>query len=104
MVQFIESNEELDSMAGNICLLNPNFQSWAIPEQQALQRKVLDYLMSLQKVAVTFTSNQFRGTPTFVLFNKKEEVLHTWFGHVDRSAIQLAIQHYQEIIRKAQNI
>ena len=104
MDKTITEEKDLNAMANNICLLNPNFQSWSVVEQQDLLNRVLEYLKQLKHVAITFTSNQSRGTPTVVLFNKQKEVLHHWFGHVEHSAVQLAIQHYSEIIRANQNL
>lgn len=75
----LEGNELIDK----ICRTNPNFPYWAEFDKTLLRQKVRDYLHRQSKISFTFTVNQFRGTPTFVIFNDKMEILKEWFGHVD---------------------
>jgi len=84
----------------DICELNPNFRTWPDFDKEAMKQKVHNYLNRLEKISYTFTSNQFKGTPTFVLFNKQKEILQSWFGHIDKNTIESAVGHYQEIIKK----
>lgn len=53
-----------------------------------------EYLDSQQKISLTFTSNQFRGTPTLGLFNDQNELLYSWFGH----------QSYEEIVNHIESL
>ncbi|APD06299.1 hypothetical protein UJ101_00762 [Flavobacteriaceae bacterium UJ101] len=75
-------SKDLDYAVHAICNINPNYVLWSQFEKEALQNKVRNYLESLDKIALTFTLNQLRGTPSFVLFNAKYEILNNWFGHV----------------------
>ncbi len=78
---------QIEEITKNICLLNPNFNTWSSSDQELLLKRVRNYLTKLPEVSLTFTTNQFRGTPTFTLFNDKNELLHSWFGHVKKNEI-----------------
>ncbi|MFQ5559075.1 MAG: hypothetical protein ACE5FU_00620 [Nitrospinota bacterium] len=64
-----------------ICNLNPRFKFLSPNDQDEMKKKIREYLITLQKTSMTFTLNQFKGTPTFVLFDQNKIVLHEWFGH-----------------------
>lgn len=70
-----------EELVGNICSLNPDFPVWSAYDQNLLRTRVLDYINAQEKVSLTFTANQFKGTPTIVLFNDQKELIHSWFGH-----------------------
>lgn len=78
----------------NICLLNPNYKIWADYDKNLMRKKVENYLDNQKEVSVTFTSNGFRGTPTFVLFNGQNEILDSWFGHTSPKSILNKIEHF----------
>lgn len=82
---------DLNDAVNAICAINPNYTIWPEFEKKALQYKVKNYLNSLDKIALTFTLNQLRGTPSFVLFNSDYEIINEWFGHVPYEEIQQKI-------------
>ncbi len=65
-----------------LCSTFPNFSSRTQPEQDAITRNALNYLKGQESISLTFTLNQLRGTPTFLLINNKYEILHHSFGHI----------------------
>ncbi len=77
------ANEKFDltKAAMNICESNPNYAYWPKFDQNQMQQNVLRYLSSQEKISLTFTQNQMRGTPTFIIFNKNMEILSHQFGH-----------------------
>ncbi|AXT61097.1 hypothetical protein D1816_12310 [Aquimarina sp. AD10] len=79
-----------------ICNINPNYALWPDFEKKMLQNRVKNYLNSLDNVALTFTLNQLRGTPSFVLFNSNYEILGEWFGHVQHAVIADKINQFLE--------
>ena len=83
-----KSKEELQYAVNAICMINPNYKTWPEFEQKALDDRVKNYLESLDKISFSFTLNQLRGTPSFVLFNESYEILKEWFGHVNLEEIQ----------------
>lgn len=64
-----------------ICELNPNYKTWPDFDRKAMRENVKQYLKKLPLISHTFTINQFRGTPTFVLFDGDYNIHHEWFGH-----------------------
>lgn len=74
-------NFDLTKAAMNICESNPNYAFWPKFDQNQMQQNVHRYLSSQEKIALTFTQNQMRGTPTFIIFSKEMEILSHQFGH-----------------------
>ena len=86
-----EELSELDVAIDTICSINPNYDLLPSLEKEQLQNQVERYLKSLKKIALTFTLNQLRGTPSFVIFNKDYEILSEWFGHAPYEQISSKI-------------
>ena len=80
MDALLDSNQR-EELVENICSLNPNYSAWSAYDQKLLRTRVLDYVNTQEKISLTFTANQFKGTPTIALFNDQKELIHSWFGH-----------------------
>jgi len=80
-----------ETIINNICSSNPNFKNWPSQNKDLMKQRVSSYLNLQEEVFMTFTSNQFRGTPTFVLFNDKYELIDSWFGHSSTDTISTRI-------------
>ncbi len=87
-------DHQKEEIVSQICLLNPNYTSWSAYDQELFQSRVSAYVDAQPEVSMTFTANQFRGTPTIVLFNDKNEVLQSWFGHTLRFTIEEEIEKF----------
>ncbi len=96
MDQIDEDLSEIDVAIEKICTINPNYNLWPDFEKKALQERVKMYLKSLDKIALTFTLNQLRGTPSFILFTKEYEILDEWFGHVPYEIIAEKIKQFNK--------
>ena len=57
-----------------------------------MRERVEQYLHNQQEIPMTFTTNQFKGTPTLVLFNEEHKILASWFGHIRLDAITEKIE------------
>ncbi len=90
----IMTEKEKPELVTQICLLNPNFLTWNTNDRELLASRVIAYLNAQEKVSMTFTVNQFKGTPTIVLFNDKNEILQSWFGHTAKSEIEEEIEKF----------
>ena len=65
------SNQIVNSAFINeICQQNPNVQIWPEFEQEEYKRKIKEYYLDKEFIAYTFTENQLKGTPSFILFNE----------------------------------
>ncbi|MCL6266789.1 hypothetical protein [Flagellimonas myxillae] len=72
----------------------PNYSDASIEEQKQFDQNIKDYLNRNPIIPVTFTLNQFRGTPTFVLFDQENTILDHWFGHRPVEEIETIIKHW----------
>ena len=88
MDRFADHTFDLKRAAEDICLTNPNFRHWPEFEQNELRKKVVEYLKSQLCIPLTFTLNQMRGTPTFIVFNEKFEILKHYFGHQESAGLR----------------
>ncbi|HCM74830.1 MAG TPA: hypothetical protein DIS90_00505 [Cytophagales bacterium] len=76
-----DASFDYQSAATRLCRAFPNFSIRSQSEQDAMTKNALNYLMAQESISLTFTLNQLRGTPTFLVINKKFEILHHSFGH-----------------------
>ena len=81
--EFADETFDYNKASKIICQLNPNYQIWPSFEKIELQQKVKLYLKNLSHISKTFTLNQLKGTPTFIIFNNDYEVLLEEFGHIE---------------------
>lgn len=90
-----ETRKEIDEeMIESICELNPNYKVWPDFDREAMRNNVKNYLLKLPAISYTFTMNQFRGTPTFVLFDQEGSIHHEWFGHAAPEEIKKMIDQW----------
>ncbi|WP_424962550.1 hypothetical protein [Ekhidna sp.] len=81
MDRFADHTFDLAQAVEDICNTNPNFSTWPTFDQDTLRKKIMAYLKEQVCIPVTFTLNQMRGTPTFIVFNEKMDILRHHFGH-----------------------
>lgn len=56
-------------------------------EKKAATLRIVTQLKKQSDLYMTFTINQFRGSPSFVLFNRDYEIKERWFGHTSKEDI-----------------
>ena len=83
------------ALIDNICALNPDFLQSPVHDQDAFRKRVLAFLDNQQSISLTFTANQFKGTPTIALFNDQYTLLESWFGHHSIKTIRDGIQKHR---------
>lgn len=95
MDKLVGAEEFLKSeLISEICNVNPGYKFMSANDKELLQRRVMDYYRGSELVAQTFHLNQFRGTPTFVIFNKEYDILDSWFGHKPFKEIETLIDKW----------
>jgi hypothetical protein len=77
-----------------ICQEIPKYESLSKQEQEILQLTVKQHFLQFEKVSYTFSINQLRGTPSWILFNEKQEILAQWLGHQSIEKVQKIIDLY----------
>ncbi|MEL6557872.1 MAG: hypothetical protein AAFQ94_06775 [Bacteroidota bacterium] len=80
-----------------ICNSNPNYKVWSQFDQQSLTEKVVSYLKNQQELALTFTLNQLKGTPSMIIFNDQLEIFESWFGHVSYEIVQQELKQMTKL-------
>ncbi|MBZ4037504.1 hypothetical protein K6T82_22270 [Flavobacterium sp. 17A] len=80
---FINS-DKIELMCKNI----PNFKAFSETEKQLLIQKVKAHYTQIPLIAETFTLNQLRGTPSFVVFDDNYTVLGHYFGHQNQDVLK----------------
>ena len=100
MDEMVGESFDFSVAADTICQINPSYEIWPKFKQNALQNKVLDYLKSQEKISLTFTLNQLRGTPTMLVFNNSYEVLFHQFGHVEYEVIKTKLKNLVDAFGK----
>lgn len=78
----------------HICNFNPNFKSRDESDQKRMRKLVKEHFMQMPKIAVTFTMNQLRGTPSCILFDKNFHIKEQWFGHENFNEINKIIEKW----------
>ncbi|WP_420603365.1 hypothetical protein [Flagellimonas sp.] len=71
-----------------------NYDQASAIEREQFDHKIRDYLNTNPIIPVTFTLNQFRGTPTFVLFDNEHTILEHWFGHKPYEEVEHIIKNW----------
>ncbi len=84
----------VEDVIEEVCKTNPNYDYWSSYDKELLQDRVRVYYKNFEHIALTFHLNQFRGTPTFVIFNKEYDILDTWFGHKPESEAEHIIDKW----------
>ncbi len=92
MDSIADDSFDLKSAALKICQENPNYRYWPKFEQDHQQENVIRYLKSQEKVSLSFTLNQLRGTPTFLVFNGDMEIRIHHFGYQTTGQIKTELE------------
>jgi len=56
-------------------------------EKIIIENNISNFLKKQPIILETFTLNQFKGTPTFTIFNENYDIIHSFFGHEKRQQI-----------------
>ncbi|WP_394749261.1 hypothetical protein [Spongiimicrobium salis] len=78
--------------AEQICQSSSRYQMSSEEEQIPFLNQVIHYLKNQPQLSLTFTLNQLRGTPTFIIFNENYDMLYHQFGHVEYQTLQLQLK------------
>ncbi|MEQ8580875.1 MAG: hypothetical protein RIC30_06685 [Marinoscillum sp.] len=94
MDQVAGSNVDLESLAEEMCHAISDFSIRSNSDKNEMHVRIKNYLLSQERISLTFSVNLFQGTPTFVLFDNSYEILFSWFGHRPKEQIENTIDEY----------
>ena len=77
-----------------ICEGNPNYKIWPQWEKDLMNEKVKSYYCNFPLISETFTLNQLRGTPSFIIFDEKKVILNSLFGYQNIENLQSKLIQY----------
>lgn len=78
-----------------ICQLNSKYELLTQQEKQFFRERINNYFDRFPSLSYTFSMNQLPGTPTFILFDKKMEIISGWFGHQNIKEIESVIKKHK---------
>lgn len=88
MDKIMTTETDIENAITHICTINTNYKSFSKSNQLVFRAHVRSHLNTLDSIAMTFTLNQLKGTPSLLVFNNNYDILYHKFGHV----------HTQEIV------
>ncbi len=74
--QFINS-EKIEIL----CDVIPNFDRFSENEKESIFQKIRVHYSQIPLIAETFTINQLKGTPSFIIFDENYNMLEQYFGY-----------------------
>lgn len=77
-----------------LCTNIPAYKDLSELMQKELKGKIGSYYKSLPAIAETFTLNQLRGTPSFVIFDNNFTLLESLFGHQKSEILQAKLSEH----------
>lgn len=75
-----------------ICDRSPSYQIWDAATQAKARSRLKQTLREQPLAPYTFTVNQLRGTPSWILFDANQTILAEWFGHCTLTEVEHRLQ------------
>ncbi|MHC0447926.1 hypothetical protein ACWA1F_21140 [Flavobacterium sp. 3-218] len=79
-----------------MCNSIPDFTSFSETEQQILKQKIKAHYAQIPLIGETFTINQLRGTPSFIIFDDNFTILGHYFGHQSQEVLKAKLAELVE--------
>ena len=71
-----------------MCNSIPDFTAFSETEQAILKQRIKAHYAQIPVIAETFTINQLRGTPSFIIFDDQYTILEHYFGHQSQEVLK----------------
>ena len=93
-VDRLTTGPELATDAGieSVCRSHPGYEHLDDAKKAEWRQRVAAHLRSIPETSATFTLNQMRGTPSFLLFDENRVLLDEWFGHKGEREIATVVE------------
>jgi len=96
-LQPMKNIELTDEVVEKMCQTLPDYQNLNFTEKKLVHAQVKEYLSNKKFSATTFESNNLRGTPSWILYDKEYNLYGQWFGHEAHKEIEDTIKKLLEI-------
>ena len=87
------TDEEVEKM----CRTLPEYDQLNFTEKKLVRGQVREYLSNKRFSATTFDTNDLRGTPSWILYDKDHQIYGKWFGHQFHQEIEETIKKLLEM-------
>lgn len=84
-----------DEKLNIICQKIEDFKSWDVTTKQLVRNKIRSYYSQFVLLPETFTLNQMRGTPSFIIFDENFTILNSFFGHQKMETLHQKLIEYK---------
>lgn len=93
-VDQLTTGDELatDAAIESVCRSHPGYGNLDEAKKVEWRQRVAAHLRSIPETSATFTLNQMRGTPSFLLFDDNLAVRDEWFGHKGEGEIAAIVE------------
>ena len=78
---------DLDVIIANLKANYPKENQWDATNISTIKRRFVAYYKTYESIPLTFTYNQLRGTPSYIIYDDSYTVLFHHFGHIDPSVL-----------------
>ncbi|MDQ6473039.1 hypothetical protein RB619_20560 [Flavobacterium sp. LHD-80] len=90
--EIVSSEEFINSdKIETLCDVIPNFDNFSENEKETIFQKVRSHYSQIPLIAETFTMNQLRGTPSFIIFDDNYTILEQYFGHQNEENLKIKL-------------
>ena len=81
-----------DENLSNLLSLLTESTPLSMAEQEKIKQRIRHYYSNHPVIAETFTLNQLRGTPSFIIYKENYEIIHASFGHQSEQVLSEILQ------------
>ena len=96
-LQPMKGQEITEEVVEKMCQTLPDYLGLNFTEKKLVRGQVKEYLLNKKFSAATFDTNDLRGTPSWVLYDKDYQIYGKWFGHQFHSEIETTIKKLLEV-------
>ncbi len=86
-----------EEIVEKMCQTLPDYLGLNFTEKKLVRGQVKEYLSNKKFSAATFDTNDLRGTPSWVLYDKDYQIYGKWFGHQFHQEIETTIKKLLEV-------
>ncbi|HNP17151.1 MAG TPA: hypothetical protein PKL31_01850 [Fulvivirga sp.] len=91
-------NSALEKVLDNVYKTHKNLDQGDVSYRNQLISRLESYYKSMPFIAQTFTMNQLKGTPSFIVFDADYTIIDESFGHIGQEKLENVIKEQLKMI------
>jgi len=84
---------DIDYIISNIKANYTNENQWDANSISTIKRRFTAYYRTFESIPLTFTYNQLRGTPSYIIYDDNYTILFHHFGHIHPSILESQLEN-----------